>query len=423
MFKTFLKGIIEKNKLLIFNEGVFFNNFFTLLFKQINTKEKWTKEEIKLLRQYLLHLSSYVPVLILFLLPGGGLLLPFLAAVLDRRKSKRPDSSIDNINEEDLLSPQMTEIILDIKQLNLSFINQSGFLPILNDINFSLKKSEVFGLVGESGCGKSLTALSIMRLLPQNVLINGTISFNGKNILTIGEADMRKIRGKEIAMIFQEPMTSLNPVLTVGYQISEVIRTHEGLSKKDAYCKSIELMKAVMIPSAELRVRDYPHQMSGGMRQRVMIAMAIACKPKLLIADEPTTALDVTIQSEILALIKRIRDEMAMSMLLITHDLAIISEQTDTAAIMYTGRILEFASTEELLSNPLHPYTKGLLNSLPQQKYRKLLPIKGFVPDPKNLPKGCKFSNRCSLADLLCNEIEPKIEEKSSGHFVRCYKA
>lgn len=423
MIKIFLKSIIEKNKTLILDEGVFLNNFFTLLFKQINTKQKWTSEDIIILKRHLLHLSAYIPVLTLFLLPGGGLLLPFLAEILDRRKHERATNIHANSkNNQDMSYQDMNDFLLSIQNLNLQFKTQSGTLPILYDIGFSIKRSQVFGLVGESGCGKSLTALSIMRLLPKNAELKGNIFFNNKDIISLTEADMRMIRGKEISMIFQEPMTSLNPVLTVGYQISEVLTTHNKISKKEALDTTIELMKAVMIPSPELRVRDYPHQMSGGMRQRVMIAMAIACKPKLLIADEPTTALDVTIQAEILALINRLRQEMALSMLLITHDLAIISEMADISAIMYTGRIVEHANTQELLHNPLHPYTKGLLNSLPQQRNRELIPIKGFVPDPKNLPKGCKFANRCSLADMICNETEPSLEEKSEGHLVRCYK-
>ncbi len=317
----------------------------------------------------------------------------------------------------------MDDKLLSLQEIGLDIKTTSGPLNILSSISFDINKSQVFGLVGESGCGKSLTALSIMRLLPPNAVLRGKMFFESKDLLTLSEEEMRKLRGSKIAMIFQEPMTSLNPVLTVGYQIAESLMTHQGMTKRDALQRAVELMEAVKIPSPEHRVNDYPHHLSGGMRQRVMIAMAIACNPILLIADEPTTALDVTIQAQILLLLKRIREDIGMAILLITHDLAIISEQADSAAIMYLGRIMETAPVRELLSMPIHPYTQGLLNSLPSERGKNLIPIKGFVPAPSKMPKGCKFYDRCPIAEDACNHSEPTLIEKSSGHYVRCIKA
>lgn len=312
--------------------------------------------------------------------------------------------------------------LLEVKDLNISFLTSSKRINVVKDLSFYIKESEVFGLVGESGCGKSLTALAIMGLLPENAIAEGAILFKGQNLLTLDPDSRRRLRGKEISMIFQEPMTSLNPVLTIGYQISEVLMTHLGLSKKEALERAIDLLKAVKIPSPEIRIREYPHQISGGMRQRVMIAMAIACNPSILIADEPTTALDVTIQSQILGLLQTLRKEMSMSLLLITHDLGIISENADRVAIMYAGRLFEVAGTDELFSNPLCPYTRGLLESLPVQRGVPLKPIPGFVPRPDALPEGCKFSNRCRFAIRECKEREPLLEEISEGHLVRCLR-
>ncbi len=316
----------------------------------------------------------------------------------------------------------MSSSFFEVRNLNISFLTSTRRVNVVKDLNLTLRESEVFGLVGESGCGKSLTALSIMGLLPENAIAEGSIEFKGRELLSLDNESMRRIRGKEISMIFQEPMTSLNPVLTIGYQISEVLITHMGLSKKDALERAISLLRAVKVPSPEIRVREYPHQMSGGMRQRVMIAMAIACKPAILIADEPTTALDVTIQSQILELLGSLREEIGMSLLLITHDLGIISEHADRVAIMYAGRVLEMADTDELFSNPLSPYTRGLLESLPVQRGIPLRPIPGFVPRPEMLPRGCKFSNRCRFAITECNEGEPSLEEASEGHLVRCLR-
>lgn len=316
----------------------------------------------------------------------------------------------------------MSTPFFEVKNLNISLLTASKKINVVKDLNFSMGESEVFGLVGESGCGKSLTALCIMGLLPENALVEGEVIFKGKNLLSLDGESLRRLRGKEISMIFQEPMTSLNPVLTIGYQVSEVLITHLGLSKREAIERSIDLLRAVKIPSPEIRIKEYPHQMSGGMRQRVMIAMAIACQPSILIADEPTTALDVTIQSQIMSLLQNLRKEMNMSLLLITHDLGIISENADRVAIMYAGRLFEVADVDELFSNPLCPYTRGLLESLPVRRGVPLKPIPGFVPRPDALPEGCKFSNRCRFSIPECNDKEPDLYP-AEGHLVRCIRA
>ena len=313
--------------------------------------------------------------------------------------------------------------LLAVRDLNISFRAKKHPLQVVTNLNFSIDRSEVFGLVGESGCGKSLTALSIMGILPQNAFSEGEISYNGINLLKLDNESMRRLRGKELSMIFQEPMTSLNPVLTIGYQISETLTTHEGLSTKKAMDRATELLRAVRIPSPEIRVREYPHQMSGGMRQRVMIAMAIACNPSLLIADEPTTALDVTIQAQILELLMDLKQEKNMSILLITHDIAVIAENAGRAAVMYAGRIMEASRVSNILSDPKHPYTIGLLESLPKTKGIPLKPIPGSVPRPDRLPPGCKFSDRCVYKISDCLKEEPVLREISPGHFSRCIRA
>lgn len=313
-------------------------------------------------------------------------------------------------------------VILNANNLSISFKHGKSLINVVSGLTFDIKRSEVFGLVGESGCGKSLTALSILRILPDIAVAKGEILFNNKNLLALDNKEMRQIRGKDISMIFQEPMTSLNPVLSVGYQIAEALTAHFDISKTDAMNRTVELLKSVKIPSPELRIKDYPHQMSGGMRQRVMIAMAIACNPSLLIADEPTTALDVTIQARILELLGGLREERKMAILLITHDLSIISEQADRVAIMYAGRIMELADVEELFQNTLHPYTIGLLESLPTAKGIPLKPVQGFVPSPEFFPEGCKFSDRCYLAIKECRLAEPELVEVSKNHFVRCIR-
>ena len=313
--------------------------------------------------------------------------------------------------------------LLAVRDLNISFRAKKHPLQVVTNLNFSIDRSEVFGLVGESGCGKSLTALSIMGILPQNAFSEGEISYNGINLLKLDNESMRRLRGKELSMIFQEPMTSLNPVLTIGYQISETLTTHEGLSTKKAMDRATELLRAVRIPSPEIRVKEYPHQMSGGMRQRVMIAMAIACNPSLLIADEPTTALDVTIQAQILELLMDLKQEKNMSILLITHDIAVIAENAGRAAVMYAGRIMEASRESNILSDPKHPYTIGLLESLPKTKGIPLKPIPGSVPRPDRLPPGCKFSDRCVYKISDCLKEEPVLREISPGHFSRCIRA
>lgn len=318
--------------------------------------------------------------------------------------------------------------LLDIKGLNISFRTTTSPVNVVNNFSLNINESEVFGLVGESGCGKSLTALSIMGILPSNAYAEGEIIFKGTNLLTLDNDSMRKLRGKDLAMIFQEPMTSLNPVLTVGYQIAEVMTIHLGISKKEALDRTVELLKDVKIPSPEIRIKEYPHQMSGGMRQRVMIAMAIACNPSLLIADEPTTALDVTIQAQILDLLQELCRTKKMSILLITHDLGIIAENARRTAIMYAGRIVELTDVKELFSNPRHPYTIGLLDSLPKEKGKPLIPIPGTVPNPGKLPEGCKFTDRCRFMIPECKLKEPELRALPSNiantpHIIRCIRA
>ncbi len=313
--------------------------------------------------------------------------------------------------------------LLDVRDLSIFFKTAQSPINVVSNLNFLIKEAQVFGLVGESGCGKSLTSLAIMGLLPDNAYARGSIMFKGKDLLTMEEEALRRLRGKELSMIFQEPMTSLNPVLTVGYQIAEALTTHMGLSKKTALERSVELLRTVKIPSPEIRVKEYPHQMSGGMRQRVMIAIAIACNPSLLIADEPTTALDVTIEAQILELLRGIRDERKMAILLITHDIGVIAENADVTAIMYAGRILEFSSVSRVLETPRHPYTMGLLESLPKRKGVRLKPIRGSVPKPGELPPGCKFSDRCPYMVPDCAKEEPLLREITAGQFSRCIRA
>ncbi len=313
--------------------------------------------------------------------------------------------------------------LLQVRDLNITFRSTDNPIKVVSSLNFEIEESRVFGLVGESGCGKSLTALSLMGILPHNAFAEGEIIFRGSDLLKLDNESMRRLRGKELSMIFQEPMTSLNPVLTIGYQVAEVLTTHLGLSKREATAKAIELLRAVRIPSPEIRIREYPHQMSGGMRQRVMIAMAIACNPSLLIADEPTTALDVTIQAQILDLLNSIREQSNMAMLLITHDIGVIAENADKAAVMYAGRIMETSRVMNILETPKHPYTMGLLDSLPKTKGIPLKPIPGSVPRPDNLPPGCKFSDRCRFMIPECQRDEPVLREIVTGQFARCIRS
>ncbi|HEY5594513.1 MAG TPA: ABC transporter ATP-binding protein [Nitrospiria bacterium] len=324
----------------------------------------------------------------------------------------------------------MNPAVLTIKNLKTQFHTSEGVVRAVDGIDLTVRSGTVLGVVGESGSGKSVTALSVMRLIPQppGKIVSGEALFNGADLLALEEKEMQKIRGKRIAMIFQEPMTSLNPVFTIGNQISEMLRHHLKMSRKDARNRTIELLDLVGIPSADRRVNDYPHQLSGGMRQRVMIAMAISCNPEIVFADEPTTALDVTIQAQILVLLEELRERLGMSLVLISHDLGVIAEVAHEVAIMYAGRIVEEAGTEELFAHPLHPYTQGLLASLPRfdkagGRRERLRAIPGTVPRmTENLP-GCKFTPRCGVAVSHCSKEEPPLKEIRPGHRVRCWVA
>ncbi len=313
--------------------------------------------------------------------------------------------------------------LLEARGLNIYLATHSGSVNVVNDLDFSIDKGSVFGLAGESGCGKSVTALAIMGILPPNLYATGRIMFGGKDLLSLPPEELRSLRGKEIAMVFQEPMTSLNPVLRVDCQVREVITTHMDVSRGEADRMTLELLRAVRIPSPETRMREYPHQMSGGMRQRIMMAMAIACGPSLLIADEPTTALDVTIEAQVLELMDTLRRERHMAVLLITHDLGIIAEHAETVGIMYAGRLVELAGVEGLFGRPRHPYTMGLLRSLPKGRGKGLRPIAGAVPKPGELPRGCKFSDRCEYVVGECEKEEPALRAVEGGSLARCIRA
>ncbi len=315
--------------------------------------------------------------------------------------------------------------LLEISNLCTYFHTDEGVAKAVDGVTYNILRGKTLGLVGESGCGKSVTALSIMRLIPSppGRIERGRVIFEGKDLLKLSEPAMRKIRGNDISMIFQEPMTSLNPVFTVGNQIIEVIRLHQGLGKKEAKQKTVEMLDKVKIPLPKQRVSEYPHQLSGGMKQRVMIAMAIACNPKLLIADEPTTALDVTIQAQILDLLRDLQKEFHMSILLITHDLGVIAEMANYVAIMYASKIVEYADAEELFGNPKHPYTVGLFGSLPRvgRAKGKLSVIPGNVPNPIEFPEGCKFNPRCPKVMDICRETEPELRVVGEGHTAACH--
>ncbi|HXH68849.1 MAG TPA: ABC transporter ATP-binding protein, partial [Pyrinomonadaceae bacterium] len=299
--------------------------------------------------------------------------------------------------------------LLEVKNLETHFPTRAGLVKAASGISFYINEGELVGLVGESGCGKSITALSVMRLISSpGKIVGGEILFKGENLLQFSDDKMRELRGNDIAMIFQDPMTSLNPVYTVGEQIAEALRLHRNLNKNDAWSEAIEAMKEVSIPDPSRRVNDYPHQLSGGMRQRVMIAMALACNPELLIADEPTTALDVTIQAQILELLDELRQTRKLAVLLITHDLGVVAEVTDRVCVMYTGRIVEESGVDEIFQKPKHPYTEGLLKSVPKlrefgnEKLTRLSTIQGTVPSPTNLPTGCHFAPRCPYRFERC---------------------
>src|SRR3990170_4451291 len=318
--------------------------------------------------------------------------------------------------------------LLEIKGLKTYFSTEEGLVRAVDGVDLRIERGETLGVVGESGCGKTVTALSIMRLIsePPGKIVEGHILWEGKNLLDLPPGEMRKIRGKEIAMIFQEPMTSLNPVFTVGEQIAEAIRLHEGANRRQALEKTVEMLRLVKMPNPEQRVKEYPHQLSGGMRQRVMIAMALSCHPKLLIADEPTTALDVTIQAQILDLLNELKARLGMAVMLITHDMGVIAETAQRVAVMYAAKVVEEAPVVELFKEPLHPYTQGLLASVPRidlaaTERRPLQAIPGVVPSPADFPPGCRFHPRCPHVMAMCREKEPVLKEMKPGHKVACW--
>jgi oligopeptide/dipeptide ABC transporter ATP-binding protein len=318
----------------------------------------------------------------------------------------------------------MNKPLLNVNQLSVGYENKNERISILQHVTFSVAKGEIVGIVGESGCGKSLTSLSIMGLLGEPLRVQtGTIDFNGTDLTRLGKKELNRIRGKEISMIFQEPMTSLNPVFTVGDQISESMITHLGLGNKEALARTVHLLKLVGIPSPEQRVHEYPHQLSGGMRQRVMIAMALACDPLLLIADEPTTALDVTIQAQILELLLDVQRKNDMSLIFITHDLGVLSKMADRVMVMYGGRVIESAPMKQLYDNPLHPYTQGLWKAIPgsAKGQRRLYNIPGTVPDPRDDIRGCRFASRCQFAEPRCREAEPPLLKTEEGREIACF--
>ena len=323
--------------------------------------------------------------------------------------------------------------ILEVKNLETSFFTDRGQVRAVDQVSFDLYSGKTLGVVGESGCGKSVTSLSVMRLIPNppGKIVGGDVLYKGKSLLGLSMEQMRKIRGNEISMIFQEPMTSLNPVFTIGNQLIEAILLHQHLSKGDAINKAVEMLKLVGIPAPDKRIKDYPHQLSGGMRQRVMIAMALSCNPQILIADEPTTALDVTIQAQILDLLRGLQEKVGMAILLITHDLGVVAEMAHEVVVMYAGRVVERAPVIELFAHPKHPYTKGLLNSIPilnkdptgKVKKSRLEPIPGIVPNLLDLPVGCRFQERCKYVEDACRVVEPELRTIAPGHLSRCIKA
>jgi oligopeptide/dipeptide ABC transporter ATP-binding protein len=323
--------------------------------------------------------------------------------------------------------------VLEVDDLRTHFFTPSGVVRAVDGVSWAVGHGEILGVVGESGCGKSVTALSVLRLVaePPGRIVGGAIRFEGANLLDLGESEMEAIRGNSISMIFQEPMTSLNPLMTVGRQIGETLAVHRGLSRREAMDQAVEMLRRVHIPEPERRVRAYPHQLSGGMRQRVMIAMALACDPKLLIADEPTTALDVTIQAQILDLMRELQRSFGTAIVLITHDMGVVAENADRVVVMYAGRKVEEAPAGELFENPGHPYTKGLLGSLPDLEEAarrnvrrvRLNEIKGMVPSLSALPAGCTFAARCSLASEECHAAYPPLEQHRPGHWVACWHA
>jgi len=323
--------------------------------------------------------------------------------------------------------------ILEVDNLQTHFFTPAGVIRAVDGVSYSVRSGETLGVVGESGCGKSVGALSNLRLVssPPGRIVSGAIRFEGTNLLGLHETEMEAIRGNDISMIFQEPMTSLNPLLTVGRQISEAIVLHQGLSRRDAMQRAIDMLRRVHMPEPEHRVQAYPHQLSGGMRQRVMIAMALSCNPKVLIADEPTTALDVTIQAQILDLMRELQETLGTAIILITHDMGVVAENADRVVVMYAGRKVEEARADELFDHPGHPYTRGLLGSIPnldaaasiRASHSRLTEIKGMVPSLANLPKGCSFAPRCGHATEQCHATFPPLEQHRPGHFIACWHA
>ena len=323
----------------------------------------------------------------------------------------------------------MAERLLDVKNLKTYFFTDEGVVRAVDGVDLYIDQGETLGIVGESGCGKSVTALSIMRLIPQppGKIVEGQILYNGLDLVTIPANKLRKIRGKEISMVFQEPMTSLNPVFTCGEQIAEALRLHEGLGRRDAMDKTVEMMKLVHIANAERRVKEYPHQLSGGMRQRVMIAMALSCSPNLLIADEPTTALDVPIQAQILEPLNELKSKLKMAVMLITHDMGVIAETAQRVVVMYAAKVAEEAPVGDLFKEPLHPYTQGLLRSIPRidlaaTEHLRLETIPGTVPTLRgDIAPGCRFAPRCPFVKSVCTEQDPVLKEVKPGHKVSCW--
>ena len=326
-----------------------------------------------------------------------------------------------------------TRTVLEVHDLRTYFFTGAGIVKAVDGVSFTVGRGETLGVVGESGCGKSVTALSVMRLVadPPGRIVGGQVRLNGRNLLDLSEREMEQARGKDVSMIFQEPMTSLNPLYTVGRQIAETVRLHEGLSGKDAFDKAVEMLRRVSIPEPERRAHAYPHQMSGGMRQRVMIAMALACNPKVLIADEPTTALDVTIQAQILDLMRELQERLGTAIVLITHDMGVVAENADRVVVMYAGRKVEEAAADAIFEMPAHPYTVGLLGSIPHideaaaagSARRRLTEIKGLVPSLARLPAGCSFAPRCAFATEHCRIARPELRDVVAGHRVACWHA
>ncbi len=317
------------------------------------------------------------------------------------------------------------DTVLQVTNLKTYFYTEEGLVPAVDGLDFTLKKGETLAIVGESGCGKSVTSLSILRIVPSppGKIIDGQILYRGEDLLQKSEKEMRAIRGNEISMIFQEPLTSLNPVFTIGRQISDILRLHQGMNKAQAHQKAVEMLGKVRIPSPEKVVNDYPHQLSGGMRQRVMIAMALACNPGILIADEPTTALDVTIQAQIMHLLGELKEGQDTSIILITHDLGVVAQIAQNVMVMYAGQAVEYADVRSVFKDPLHPYTVGLLKSLPVLGEEKdsLYSIKGNIPSPKDYPEGCRFSPRCEKVCQRCHKEPPPLFDLPDGRRVRCW--